>query len=111
MWIALDLLGVDAVSCGPVGLGHGTVRGAHGVLPLPAPATASLLAGAPVRSIDVEMETCTPTGAALLTTIGTWGPMPSGTLVATARGAGGRDPHTHANVVTAHLVHTAAAWR
>jgi len=108
VWIALDLLGVDGVSCGPVGLGHGTVRGAHGVLPLPAPATASLLAGAPVRSIDVEMETCTPTGAALLTTIGTWGPMPSGTLVATARGAGGRDPDTHANVVTAHVIDTIA---
>ena len=107
VWIALDLLDLDAVSSGPVGLGHGTVCGAHGMLPLPAPATASLLAGAPVRSIDVEMETCTPTGAALLATIGTWGPMPSGTLLATARGAGGRDPNTHANVVTAHLVDTA----
>lgn len=103
-WIALDLLGIDRVVCGPVGLGHGTVRGAHGILPLPAPATASLLAGAPVRPIDVAMETCTPTGAALLATVGSWGPMPSGTLRVTARGAGGRDPASHPNVVTAHLV-------
>lgn len=103
-WLALDLLGVERVVCGPVGIGHGTVRGAHGVLPLPAPATASLLVGAPVRPIDVAMETCTPTGAALLATIGSWGQMPAGTLRATARGAGGRDPNSHPNVVTAHLL-------
>lgn len=109
VWLAVDILGVDAVVAGPVGLGHGTVRGAHGVLPIPAPATAALLAGAPVRSLDVEMETCTPTGAALLSTLGTWGPIPSGVLLAQARGAGGRDPSGHPNVVTAHLVDTSAA--
>lgn len=123
VWLALDLLaahdtgadgaggigGVVGVVAGPVGLGHGTVRGAHGVLPLPAPATAALLAGAPIRALDVEMETCTPTGAALLATVATWGSMPSGTLVTTARGAGARDPHTHPNVVTAHLLDVAVA--
>lgn len=103
-WVALDLLGAGTVVCGPVGLGSGTVLGAHGVLPLPAPATASLLAGAPVRSLAIEMETCTPTGAALLATMGTWGPMPAGVLQVTARGAGGRDPATHPNVVTGHLI-------
>jgi pyridinium-3,5-bisthiocarboxylic acid mononucleotide nickel chelatase len=109
VWLAIDLIGVAVVVSGPVGLGHGTVRGAHGVLPLPAPATAALLAGAPVRSLDVEMETCTPTGAALLATLGTWGPIPSGVLLAQARGAGGRDPAGHPNVVTAHLVATGVA--
>src|SRR5690606_23004144 len=84
-----------------------TVRGAHGVLPLPAPATAALLTGAPVRHVAVEMETCTPTGAALLATIGTWGPMPAGTLVASSRGAGGRDVATHPNVVIAHRIDAA----
>lgn len=103
-WIALDLLAVNRVIIGPVGLGRGMVRGHHGLLPLPAPATAALLAGAPVRAVDVEMETCTPTGAALLATIGTWGPLPAGVLEATARGAGGRDPASHPNVLTAHLV-------
>ncbi len=105
-WVALDLLSIDRVIVGPVGLGHGTVTGSHGILPLPAPATAALLAGAPVRSLDVELETCTPTGAALLATIGSWGPMPSGTLLATSRGAGGRDPRTHPNVLTGHLLVT-----
>jgi uncharacterized protein (TIGR00299 family) protein len=108
VWLAVGLLGVADVVSGPVGLGHGTVRGAHGVLPVPAPATAALLAGAPVRSLDVEMETCTPTGAALLATLGTWGPIPSGVLAGQARGAGGRDPAGHPNVVTAHLVDTVA---
>lgn len=106
VWIAIGLLDIDGIIVGPVGLGHGTVKGSHGVLPLPAPATASLLAGAPVRPLDIEMETCTPTGAALLATLGSWGPMPAGVLIASARGAGGRDPVTHPNVVTGHLVET-----
>lgn len=111
VWIALDLLDVHVVTVGAVGLGHGTVRTEHGVLPLPAPATAALLIGAPVRAIDVAMETCTPTGAALLSSIGTWGTLPAGTLLAVERGAGGKDPSTHANVVTAYLFDTAEAHR
>ena len=104
-WVALDLLDVAAVTCGPIGLGHGTVSAAHGELPLPAPATASLLQGATVRSLDIAAETVTPTGAALLTTMGTtFGPIPAGVLAGLARGAGGRDPDRYPNVVTAHLV-------
>ncbi len=106
VWIGIGLLDVDDITVGPVGLGHGTVKGSHGVLPLPAPATASLLAGAPVRPLDIEMETCTPTGAALLATLGSWGPMPAGVLIASSRGAGGRDPDTHPNIVTGHLIET-----
>ncbi len=104
-WLALDLLGVTEVSAGPVGLGSGTTRAAHGQLPVPAPATADLLVGAPVKPLAVEAETVTPTGAALLATMaGRWGPIPTGRLLATARGAGGRDPKGHPNVVTAHLL-------
>lgn len=120
-WLAADLLGLiemseggdataSSIVCGPVGLGVGTVHAAHGMLPLPAPATADLLVGAPVKSLDHEGETVTPTGAALLTTLASdWGPMPAGTLLATARGAGGRDPATHPNVVTGHLIRTSGA--
>jgi uncharacterized protein (DUF111 family) len=97
------------VTVGPVGIGHGTVRSAHGLLPLPAPATAALLTGAPIRSVDAEMETCTPTGAALLATIGRWGRMPSGTLVAVGRGAGTKDPPDHPNVLTAFVLDTVPA--
>jgi uncharacterized protein (TIGR00299 family) protein len=119
-WLALDLLGLldqadtdggpASVACGPVGLGHGTVKAAHGLLPLPAPATADLLAGCPIRPVDLGAETVTPTGAALLATItSTWGPIPAGSLLATARGAGGRDPDGHPNVVTGHLLAVDAA--
>ena len=107
VWLALDQLDVASVSVGPVGLGHGSVRAAHGILPLPAPATVALLTGAPVRSLDIELETCTPTGAALLSTLGEWGPLPDGVLVDSGRGAGGRNPATHPNVVTAIVLETA----
>ncbi len=53
----------------------------------------------------MEAETVTPTGAALLATMTTgWGPMPAGTLATLARGAGGRNPDTHPNVITAYLI-------
>lgn len=107
VWLALDQLDVVNVLVGPVGLGHGSVRAAHGILPLPAPATVALLTGAPIRSLDIELETCTPTGAALLSTLGVWGPLPDGVLVKSARGAGGRDPETHPNVVTTIVLETA----
>ncbi len=101
VWLLLDAIAPASVTVGPVGLGHGSVRAAHGVLPLPAPATLGLLVGVPTRGIDVEAETCTPTGAALLVSIADrWGPLPSGIIASTSRGAGGRDPDTHPNVVT-----------
>ena len=64
---AMHLLGVDRVVVSPVHVGSGTVRCAHGVMPVPAPATANLLAGVPVYGGSVQGELCTPTGAALLT--------------------------------------------
>ncbi len=66
--LCLFKLGVDGVSMGHLPIGHGTVKCAHGILPLPAPATAELLTGFPVTPVDETAETVTPTGAALLTT-------------------------------------------
>jgi len=65
----LELLGVETVYSGPLSLGSGFVQSRHGMLPVPAPATAALLAeaGAPTRQLDVEAELVTPTGAAILT--------------------------------------------
>lgn len=75
--LALFLLSPDAVCVSPVHLGNGQVRCAHGILPVPAPATAYLLRGLPSYSGEVQGELCTPTGAALLAHFGkSFGPMP-----------------------------------
>ena len=73
---ALHLLDVDCVTASPVHVGSGTVRCAHGVMPVPAPATAALLKGIPIYGGEVQGELCTPTGAALLKTfVQAFGPM------------------------------------
>ena len=67
--IALDLLGIEKIYCPGHKIGHGVVRCAHGLMPVPAPATARLLEGFPVTRLDIESELTTPTGAAILTTL------------------------------------------
>lgn len=102
-WLALADLGMPRVSCGPVGLAVGTAPMAHGVVPVPAPATLALLNGRPTVGVDAVGETATPTGVALLVTMtgdDAWGPMPAGTVTAVGRGAGTWDPPGHPNVVT-----------
>jgi pyridinium-3,5-bisthiocarboxylic acid mononucleotide nickel chelatase len=98
---ALDLLGVSEVHCGPVALGSGTVATRHGVLPVPAPATAALLAGAGAQVTGAGTgETVTPTGAALLVAAGArFGRVPAMALRGVGYGAGGRDPADRANVL------------
>ena len=61
----LRQLGVERLHCAALPIGHGWINCAHGRLPVPAPATAELLAGVPTRSVDIEGETVTPTGAAI----------------------------------------------
>jgi uncharacterized protein (TIGR00299 family) protein len=102
--VALDVLGVDAIVCSPIAVGHGTVRTAHGEFPNPVPAVTALLAraGAPTFGIDTTMETATPTGVALMTVLaGRFGALPSITVTATGFGAGAADPPGRPNVVQA----------
>lgn len=75
--LAMDRLAPDRVAASPVHVGSGFVRCAHGLLPVPAPATALLLEGVPIYGGSVEGELCTPTGAALLTQfVSVFGDMP-----------------------------------
>lgn len=105
----MHLLEADAVCASPVAVGSGTVHTAHGLLPVPAPATARLLTGVPIAPGDVAAELCTPTGAALLRTFaGDFGPMPAGVVLGCGYGCGTRD-FPRANCVRAFLVDTAAA--
>jgi uncharacterized protein (TIGR00299 family) protein len=100
---SLEHLGLEQLVVSPVAVGSGFVRGAHGSMPVPPPAVASLLRGRPSYSgppSAPEMELCTPTGAALLTANATgFGPQPAMTVEAVGVGAGGRDPEGHANVL------------
>ena len=93
-------LGATAVTVSPVAVGSGSVATAHGTLPVPPPAVAELLRGVPSYAGAATMETCTPTGAALLTTLATaYGPQPAMSVDAIGLGAGGRDPAGHPNVL------------
>ena len=96
----LDQLGASEISSSPLNLGGGTVTCAHGVYPVPAPATARLLKGVPVYSGDVEMELVTPTGALIVTEYAqSYGPLPRLTVDRIGYGAGDRDPTRHPNVL------------
>ena len=66
--VGLELLGVEEVVCSSLNVGCGSVKTQHGMLPVPAPATAELLRGAPTYSNGIEHELVTPTGAAIVAT-------------------------------------------
>jgi uncharacterized protein (TIGR00299 family) protein len=89
---ALHLLGVERVVCSPLPTGKGFVKCAHGLMPVPPPATAELLKGCPLRPVDVEGELVTPTGAALASALAeSFGPLPGFTVREIGYGAGKKD--------------------
>ena len=94
------LLGVDAIYSSPLNVGSGTVNTEHGVLPVPAPATAELLTGKPIYSRGPALELTTPTGAAIAATLAKdFGPLPPMRISSTGYGAGDKDFPDHANVL------------
>jgi uncharacterized protein (TIGR00299 family) protein len=97
---ALELLGVERVACSPIPVGSGAITCAHGVMPVPAPATAELLKGVPIAACDETGELTTPTAAAVLTTLATeFGPMPAMKTASIGYGAGTRDGQKRPNVL------------
>jgi uncharacterized protein (TIGR00299 family) protein len=108
--LGFELLGVDRIVCSPINVGSGTVETEHGTLPVPAPATASLLTGWPVYSRGPAMELATPTGAAVVATLAkSSGPMPPMRIQSTGYGAGGCDFAEQANVLRATIGEDASA--
>jgi uncharacterized protein (TIGR00299 family) protein len=98
--LGLEALGVGSVSASVLPLGRGSVSSQHGTIPVPAPATALLLRGVPVRGGPVDAELVTPTGAALLTTLAqSWGDAPAFRLTAVGTGAGTREFADHPNIL------------
>lgn len=98
--IGLELLRIADIRSSPVNLGSGTVITAHGNLPVPAPATAELLKGVPSYGSSIPFELTTPTGAVILTTVGSsFGPLPRMKAHTVAHGAGGRDIPEQPNIL------------
>lgn len=88
----VDALGVSHITASPVCTGYGSVRAAHGIMPVPAPATARLLHGLPSYAGEIAGELCTPTGAALIRHFAdSYGQMPAMTVQAEGYGLGKKD--------------------
>jgi len=103
-------LGVERVYCGPIVVGDGTVKAAHGILPVPAPATLALLHGLPTRAGPANSgELTTPTGAALVRTLSAGPPPAEYVPVASGFGAGTKDFPDRANALRIVLAEVASA--
>jgi uncharacterized protein (TIGR00299 family) protein len=100
--VALELLEIVELHISPINVGSGTVQTEHGLLPIPAPATALLLQGKPIYSRGPAVELTTPTGAALAAALGTgFGVLPAMTIRSIGHGAGDRDFPNQPNVLRA----------
>jgi hypothetical protein len=98
--LGLELLGIERLVCSTVAVGSGSVSCSHGILPVPTPATAHLLAGIPIEAGPAVGELTTPTGAALIREAATsFGPLPHMTPVVTGSGAGTRSLDGVANIL------------
>ena len=107
---AMDWAGADRVVCSPLNVGGGMVTSAHGVFPVPAPATLRILGNAPVYSGAVQKELVTPTGALIATTYASsFGAIPAMKVERVGYGAGDRDDPVTPNVLRVLIGEEAAA--
>ncbi len=97
---ALEWVGADRIVCSPLNVGGGIVHSAHGVFPVPAPATMKLLGDAPIYSGLIQKELVTPTGALIATSYASsFGPLPAMSVERVGYGAGDRDHPETPNVL------------
>jgi pyridinium-3,5-bisthiocarboxylic acid mononucleotide nickel chelatase len=110
--IGFELLGIDEFACSSMDVGGGQVKTAHGLLPVPAPATAELLRGAPTHSSGIQRELVTPTGAAIATALAAqYAEIPPMTLRAIGYGAGSANLTEKPNVLRLLIGERAAVER
>lgn len=108
--VGAQALGVDEIICSPLNVGGGSVKCAHGIFPVPAPATIELLKDAPVYSSGVQAELVTPTGAAIVKTLAKrFAAFPEMKIEKSGYGAGSRDFPGHPNVVRLTIGEAASA--
>jgi uncharacterized protein (TIGR00299 family) protein len=102
--VGIELLGIEKITCSPIGIGSGVRNMAHGHVPIPAPATAEIICGLPVRQTKVNDELLTPTGAAILKVIvDEFEPQNDLVFEAVGYGAGSADRADPPNVVRCQL--------
>ncbi len=98
--VGLDLLGVERFTASPVAVGSGTVKCAHGIMPVPTPGTAELLKGVPIARCPVKGELATPTGVAILTSVvAEFVETPTMVIERIGHGAGTKDPIEQPNML------------
>jgi uncharacterized protein (TIGR00299 family) protein len=105
--LMMERFGWPKLLCSPVNVGSGVVKTEHGILPVPAPATAALLKGIEIFSAGEPMERTTPTGALLLRVLAGedgFRPLPNGSIICTGTGLGGRDTPELPNALRAILL-------
>jgi pyridinium-3,5-bisthiocarboxylic acid mononucleotide nickel chelatase len=103
--MAMEYFKADDVYFSTLTDGHGTVRTAHGTIPVPVPATAMMIRGLTLKTLDLSTELLTPTGAALLTTLGTQRKTaPEGDITAIGYGCGTKVFDTHPNFIRVSLI-------
>ena len=110
--IGVHELGIDAFHFSRIPLGRGLTRALHGPLPIPGPATLELLKGLTVEGIDVESETVTPTGAAIVSTLGkSFGVQPSMNMERIGYGAGQKDFPNRPNLFRLIIGTDSVPWK
>ncbi len=98
--VGAEALGVESIACSPLNVGGGTVNCAHGVFPIPTPATLEMLKGAPIYSGEIQKELVTPTGAAIVKVLASqFGQFPRMKPEKIGFGAGSRDFKNFPNVL------------
>ena len=109
---ALEWFGADRIVASPLNVGGGMVQSAHGLFPVPAPATVKLLGGAPIYSGAIQKELVTPTGALIVSSYASeFGPLPPMTVEHVGYGAGDHDFASTPNVLRVLVGRPAAAAR
>jgi uncharacterized protein (TIGR00299 family) protein len=102
--IGISALGIERIYSSPLSLGKGFTKSAHGIIPVPAPATLELLKGIPVRRTEIQSELVTPTGAAIISTLADGpGPVPEMVIDRIGYGAGDRDLAEQPNLLRISL--------
>ncbi len=110
--IGIHELGIETFAFSRIPLGRGVTRSMHGPLPVPGPATLELLKGLPVVGIDVESETVTPTGAAIVRTLGnSFGDQPPMTIKKIGYGSGQKVFASRPNLLRLVMGDNHAAWQ